>query len=362
MSAIGPLILQISASLELSAAFSGLLTTLPLLLFALVSPLAGKLSPRASDRLLVPYCLLFSLVGALLRAYAGVIGLIGGTVLLGLGIGVLNVYMPVFVRAVFPTQTGLAMGVYTMSMTLLSALAAGFCVPLAESLHGWRHALASFAILPLLAIPVWCATTPREQSHAAQIDAAPLRETGRSWTNWCVAIFMSLQSALFFSMIAWLPSMLGEQGVHAGDAGRLVLVMQLVSLTSNLLMPILMQRYPKRRAAFAFACGALYACGFALLLMPNPSSALIVTCIVLLGLGSGASLSFALTLIAIVGASRRETVGLSAFAQSVGYLLAAPMPALLGSLFDALGSFRMPVLVLLLLCVPMALCGRRAVR
>ena len=77
----------------------------------------------------------------------------------------------------------------------------------------------------------------------------------------------------------------------------------------------------------------------------------------MLGLASGLCLSFALTLIAVRGRDRRETAGISAYAQCVGYLLAAPAPALLGALYDATGSFSFPVAALIVLCVPTVLAG-----
>ncbi|MCE5234916.1 MAG: MFS transporter [Eubacteriales bacterium] len=357
MSPVGPLVFQIKASLGLSAGFAGLLTTIPLLIFGAVSPFAGRLLNRAGDKTLIPACLGLSFTGIFLRSYAGISGLLLGTGLIGLGIGILNVTIPVFLRANFPERIGVAMGVYTMSMTLLSALSAGFCVPLSDAIGGWGNALAAFAVLPVLAIPAWLLAARQGFAKREQTQSMSLREVAKSRVNRCIALFMALQSALFFCMIAWLPSTLLECGAAKEDMGLLMLLMQLVSLSTNFLMPILLQRFPKKRGRLALLCGVIYAVGFSLLLRaPLPAWGRVLS-VILLGLASGLSLSFALTMITIRGRDRRETAGISAFSQCVGYLLAAPAPALLGSLYDAAGSFFLPVLALILLCVPTALFG-----
>lgn len=362
MSPVGPLVSQIKSSLALSAGFAGLLTTIPMLIFAVAAPVAGKLLSRINDRVLVSVCLFLILAGILTRSYLGVAGLIIGTVLLGLGIGILNVLIPVFIRANFPQKIGIVMGTYTTSMTLLSALSAGFCVTLSMALSGWSNALAAFAVFPILALPAWLVASKQGFSERKRSESASLKETAKSGRNWGAALFMALQSALFFCMIAWLPSMMVERGASASDTGYLILIMQLASLITNFLMPIFMQRFKAKRTLLAMLCGIVYAAGFSVLLFGSLPAWARVSSVILLGLGSGLSLGFALTLITILGKTQRETAGLSAFTQGVGYLLAAPMPVLLGTIYDYTGNFFVPALVLLLICVPMIIAGWSAVR
>lgn len=361
MSPIGPLVSQIKSSLGLSASFAGLLTTIPMLIFAIVSPAAGKLLGKISERALVPICLSLAFFGILIRSYLGVLGLIVGTALLGLGIGVLNVLIPVFIRTNFPQKIGIVMGAYTTSMTLLSALSAGFCVMLSAALSGWNNALAVFAIFPVLALPVWLIESKYSCTERMHTEKMSLKETAKQGKNWYAALFMALQSALFFCMIAWLPSMMIERGADASNIGYLILLMQLTSLITNFLMPILMQRFPTKRGLLAVFCGIVYAAGFTMLLCGSLPAWLRVCSVILLGLGSGLSLGFALTLITILGKTQQETAGLSAFAQGAGYLFAAPAPVLLGAVYDYSGGFYLPTIILLIMCVPLAIVGQRAV-
>lgn len=61
------------------------------------------------------------------------------------------------------------------------------------------------------------------------------------------------------------------------------------------------------------------------------------------GIGQGASLVVALTLISLRGRGHAETVALSGIAQSLGYLLAACGPFIFGALAEATGAFAAPL-------------------
>lgn len=357
ISPVGPLVPQIQASLHLSAGFAGLLTTIPLLLFGIVSSFAVKILNKFTDKVLIPACLVLSLAGILLRSYVGIGGLLLGTSLIGLGIGILNVAMPVFIRVNYKEKIGVVMGVYTMSMTLMSALSSGFSVPLSSSMGGWGNALSAFVVLPVLAVPTWLLAARQGFLKRQQTERISFMETAKSKVNWYIALYMGFQSAVFFCLITWLPSVMVERGATKEEAGFLMLLMQLVSLPTSYLMPVLMQRYPKKKGLLALLCGVTYAVGFLLLLQAVMPAWGRIFCVILLGLTSGCCFSYALTSITVQGRDQRETAGISAFSQCIGYILSAPAPALLGILYDSSGSFFLPMLVLILICVPMALTG-----
>jgi CP family cyanate transporter-like MFS transporter len=64
-----------------------------------------------------------------------------------------------------------------------------------------------------------------------------------------------------------------------------------------------------------------------------------------------------LTMIALRGRSPETVVGLSAFAQSVGYLIAIPGPILIGVLHDVSGGWRLPLGLMVALMVPQLVAG-----
>jgi len=362
MNAVGPLLSVIQEDLGLSASVAGLLTTIPLLIFAAVSPLAGTLAARfrLPDVMLVSLGLIVA--GSLARSYLGTAGLYLGTAALGIGIGALNVMQPVVIQAGFPQKVGVVTSVYTVSMILFSALGSGLSVPLAQALGGWRNALAVWALLPLLALPVWFLLRSR-----GAFPRGGGRETrkaaGSVWKNTrflMIALFMGLQSLLFFCIITWLPSIVSLKTGDTRLGGTLLLFQQMVSLVTGFLVPLLTQR-PASRTPIAVASGGLYCAGLAALLFAPSAPMLILAC-TLLGLASGVSLSYALSLIGMSGSTAEETARLSGLAQMVGYALAAAGPVLLGAVYDAGGAWTLPILILAASSVVMLFVGIRAGR
>ena len=64
-----------------------------------------------------------------------------------------------------------------------------------------------------------------------------------------------------------------------------------------------------------------------------------------------------LTFIGLRAGSAHQAAALSGMAQSVGYLLAACGPPLMGKIHDALGDWRIPLIACALAAVVMAICG-----
>src|SRR5215204_5768420 len=125
LTGVAPLIGQIRADTGISNAVAGLLTTLPLLAFGLLSPIA----PRVARRFGIERALLASLLvlasGILLRWAGAVAALFLGTAVLGAAIAVANVLLPSLVKREFPEHAGLMTSVYSTSLGISAALAAG---------------------------------------------------------------------------------------------------------------------------------------------------------------------------------------------------------------------------------------------
>ena len=104
---VGTVVDQIQASLGLSNAAAGMITTIPIIVFALVCPLASALSERFSIGRLIEAALVFICVGVGLRALLGALGLFAGTTLMAAGVGIMNSLMIVLIKTRFPQRVGL---------------------------------------------------------------------------------------------------------------------------------------------------------------------------------------------------------------------------------------------------------------
>ncbi|MDT0158770.1 MFS transporter [Microbacterium sp. ARD32] len=154
LTSVGPLLPQIGEDLRVNEGMQGLLGALPLLAFALVSPLVQHPARRFG----MERCLLAALVvlaaGVLIRSYTGSVGLWAGTMIVGCAIAVGNVLVPTIVKRDCAGHVSLATGVYSACITIAASVASAVAVPLANS-AGWRGSLAFWAIPALVVAVLW---------------------------------------------------------------------------------------------------------------------------------------------------------------------------------------------------------------
>jgi MFS transporter, CP family, cyanate transporter len=360
LTGVAPLIGQIRADTGISNGVAGLLTTLPLLAFGLLSPIAPRVARLFGMERVLLASLLVLAAGILLRWAGALEALFLGTVVLGAAIAVANVLLPSLVKREFPEHAGLMTSVYTTSLGISAALAAGVSVPLAQ-LVGWRGALAVWVLPALLAGVAWLPQLIRSDHPAdpSARNAPGVRDLWRSSLAWQVTLFMGLQSLSYYVTLTWLPEILQAEGMSAARAGWMLGLSQAVAIVTMFLAPMIAERRPSQRGVVGVAVGMSGVGVLGLLVAGSTASTLWV---VLLGLGQGASFSLALTFFALRAPDPGHAAALSGMAQSVGYLLAAGGPFLFGVLRDATGSWKVPLALLLVITVCLLIAGLGAAR
>jgi MFS transporter, CP family, cyanate transporter len=359
LTGVAPLIGQIRADTGISNGVAGLLTTLPLLAFGLLSPIAPRVARRFGMEGVLLASLLVLAAGILLRWAGAVAALFLGTVVLGAAIAVANVLLPSLVKREFPGHAGLMTSVYSTSLGISAALAAGVSVPLAQLPGiGWRGALAVWAIPALLAGVAWL---PQLGGSAHHVDPASpgVRDLWRSPVAWQVTLFMGLQSLAYYVTLTWLPEILQAEGMGAARAGWMLGLSQAVAIVTMFLAPMIAERRPSQRGVVGVAVSMSGVGVLGLLVAGSTASTLWV---VLLGLGQGASFSLALTFFALRAPDPGHAAALSGMAQSVGYLLAAGGPFLFGVLRDVTGAWKVPLVLLLTVTICLLIAGIGAAR
>lgn len=341
---VGPVLSNISSDLGLSSAAAGFLTGLPLIAFAVFSPLAPGFATRLGLDRALWMSLLFLASGIMLRSLP-VPGFIWvGTALIGLAIAFLNVLVPSLVKRDFPTRVSQLTGSYTATQAAFAAMGAAVVVPVAQtSPAGWRLALGIWVGLALIAMAVLLPWLRRHR--AGTMSAATLEASHRSpWTSalgWQVTIFMGLQSIAFYVLMAWLPTIEQSRGVPATTAGIHLSVFLLISVFASLVAGGILHRGPDQRLV-SFASGAVMVVTFlGLALAPD----LILLWVLLGAIGCGSLIVIALSLFSLRTASYPQAASLSGMAQSVGYGLAAAGPVMFGALRDLSGDWTLPLLV-----------------
>jgi MFS transporter, CP family, cyanate transporter len=362
LTGVAPLIGQIRTDTGVSNGVAGLLTTLPLLAFGVLSPVAPRLARRLGMERALLASLLVLAAGILLRSAGAVTALFLGTAVLGAAIAVGNVLLPGLVKREFPERAGLMTSVYSTALGISAALAAGASVPVAQLTGmGWRGSLALWALPALLAAIAWVPQARRSDLPENASSRTPHGVSGlwRSALAWQVTLFMGLQSLAYYVTLTWLPEILREEGMSAARAGWMLGLTQAVAIVTIFLAPVIAGRRSSQRGVVVVAVALSGAGTLGLLVAGSTASALWV---VLLGLGQGACFSLALTFFALRAPDSEHAAALSGMAQTAGYLLAAAGPFLFGVLRDATHAWDVPLALLLAVTVCLLIAGLGAAR
>ena len=375
---VGPLLDDIAADRGVSAAALGALASVPLVVWGLTSPLVHGLGSRLGISRAVTISLVTLALGTLWRSFPGSpVNLWAGTALIGASLAVGNVLLPAVIKRDFGDRVPLVMGVYTAMLGGVGAVGAGIVVPIAHSDPGlgglapwgvgselgWRIALLCTALAVPPAILVWvianarrrriepvAAADPRapDAALAPVTAAAPPRSSAgrRIWRDslaWLVALYMGAQSGAFYMISTWLSPIDISHGRTPLVAGVDTMLYQVIGVAGSVLLPVLFRgRLRRWIPALLPVCVAIAATGIVLI----PAGMPVWIC--LGGLASGASLSTAITLMAVRARTHETASALSGMAQSVGYTLAAFGPFAFGALHDLSDTWTVPLLLLLL--------------
>ncbi|MFC6937037.1 MFS transporter [Actinomadura yumaensis] len=336
LTVVGPLLDTVQAELGLSPVSAGLLNSLPLLAFAVVSPLVPAVGARLGPERALAWAMVTLAAGTVLRSVPSPAALFAGTVLMGAGIAVGNVLLPSLIKRDFPHSIGMMTGAYAAVMGGAAAVTSGVAVPLGHAVGGWQGAWGSWAVAAVAALAVWRPQVPgRPAGPPAGARAARPRLPWRSGRAWAVTGFMGLQSFAFYTVVGWLPSLLHDHGVGGTAAGWLLFLFQAVAVAVGLVVPAFLRRTRDQRlpaAVSSLVCLGGYA---GLLLAPQWAPVWSVV----LGLGGGTCLVLALSFLSLRAADHASAGGLSAMAQSGGYLVAAAGPPVFGALHSATGGW-----------------------
>ncbi|MBV6303693.1 MFS transporter [Candidimonas humi] len=336
-SSLSVLLPEIIRHTGLSSANAGYLTTLPVLCLGLFAPLAPGLAQRyGMERTLLGMLVLLA-AGTALRGQGSISGLFIGSALAGAGIAVGNVLLPALVKRDFAGHTAGMMGLYTMALCGGAAAAAAFTLPLAHAMgDSWTAALAVWALPAAVVALVWAPQSLGSRGTRPRAPARRVRGLTRDPLAWQVTLFMGLQSALAYCVMGWLAPILRDRGLSGVTAGLVVSVSILIQVVVSLLVPPLAVRCKDQRL-FNAALSAI--AGLALLGLLFAPLSMVWMWAVIQGVGQGGLFAAALTVIVLRSPDSHVAAHLSGMAQSVGYVLAAIGPLLVGLLHGWTGSY-----------------------
>lgn len=347
---------EIAQTFHMQLGALGILTTIPLLIFAGLSSFAGKIMQRFGLERVLLAAILFIFIGSILRI-AGYGPMLVGTVLIGLGITFINVLLPATLIKYVPAQIGQYTGLYSTTMTVSTALFQMIAVPIV-AIASWQVLIVILSIVVGLAGIIWLLNM-REvaaAAHAIQTpQVTPEFAKVNPWSNkyaWAILVAAGVQSALFYTTIAWVPTMAQDAGLSGSEAGIIIGWMSLIGLPISVILPSYYARvdYKKRRLAVVVAVLAWLV---GVLMMFNQSSSFIWWFIIMTLAGIGATAVFMYIVIAYAIRTRNhiESAVLSGMAQSGGYLIAAFTPTGAGLIYTTTHSWDLLIVGMVILLV-----------
>lgn len=336
---MGPALPAIIETFQLSHAMASMMTAIPdVLMGALALPTPWLVRRFGVNRVLM-LALAVLCLSIALRAYAANSAvLIVATVGVGAGIAVAGAMFAGIAKASFANHAAFIMGIYATALSLGSTLSAGFTGWILQS-AGWRPATGIWAVFGLVGILAWGqvirkSVTTRQFSRASAISSTASSLPLHTPVAWLIALFFACVNFLFYSILTWTAAMYQERGMPAAEAGAVLASFTFCFMLASPIVGIY-SRHLDRRGWLA-ACALLSTAGLAGMATPGASPWLWVP---LTAIGLGGAFTLAMTLPLDHTHHPDAANRWNAFVLTIGYLIAATGPFIMGWMRDVSGHF-----------------------
>ncbi|OBX06369.1 MFS transporter [Gallibacterium salpingitidis] len=352
--AIPPILQQIADEFAIPISSLGILTTLPLLMFALVSPFAARLGQIFGIEKLFALVLILMILGSTIRIFSLPL-LFTGTIIIGIGIAVLNVLLPSAIMANYPSRLGKLTSLYSLAMTFATIIGSSLAIPITQ-MSNWQTMILVLSAILLLALVIWLPNVKHNHYLEKPHNQSQKNTLFKNKYTWCLVVFGGLQSLYFYTTLAWLPTMGQQAGLSASTTGYLLGIYMLVTIPLMIFLPSAFIRWSSRTRQLVVAgFMSISFIGVAMMLLNYNSFTYWLLVNIFTGLAGGALFPYLLTMLSVKTTSPTNTARLSGIVQSGGYLLAACGPILFGYGYGFWHSWVPQTWILLILVVIMAI-------
>jgi CP family cyanate transporter-like MFS transporter len=331
--AIPPVLALIQTDLHLSGTEIGVLTGLPVILFAAAAVPGSLLIARVGAVPALVIGLLLAAIGSALRGIApGIAALYATTILMGAGIAIMQPSLPPIVRAWLPARIGFGTAVYTNGLLVGESLPVAFTIPLVLPLfaESWRASLVFWSVpLVLIALVVFV-FQPR-----SKIAVVPSRRWWPSWRDpllWQLSFVMGAANTMYFCSNGFLPGYLASNG-RSDLIGPALSALNIGQLPASFLLLAMASRWERRAWPFV-AAGVIALTGVGGIVLTTNLWTVISAG--LIGFACAGVLALALALPALL-VPHEDVPRLAAGMFTIGYGLAMLVSVIAGASWDAAG-------------------------
>ena len=340
ITSVGAIIGPLKNLLEINNTVAGLITTIPLIAFAMFSPFVAKISNKIGLEKTLYLAAIVTSIGLLLRFYINTSVFFVTTFIIGVGLTVGNVLLPGLAKKYFPENLGVMTGFYAVVMNVSASVAAGVSYPILSSNVGGEKfstglAVNIWLIVSILNIVIYAIITKNSKSERIEDKKSGGKGYLRNLKMWSVMLSMGLQSALFYCSVSWFAEIMISKGFTPSEAGLLLSISQFAQFPSTFLVPVLAEKI-KNKLIIPIFITLGYVASLVGMVYIQGNFALMTIYIVLFALAGGGSFSYVMYLFSAKSKNEEEAADISGLAQAGGYWLAAIFPPLLGYIRDVL--------------------------
>ena len=345
---------DIAQGLGVEVSSLGILTSLPLLMFALFSAIASRLAQKIGLEHLFTYCLLLLTIGSVIRIFNLPL-LYLGTLIVGASIAIFNVLLPSMIQANQPQKISLLTTLYVTAMGISTAIASYLSVPIIQA-SSWKGLILVLSLLCLVTLLVWLPNHRHNHYLEGQQEKKSKENTLKSKSVWAIIVFGGLQSLLFYTSMTWLPTMAISAGLSNSDAALLASIFSLISIPFSMTIPSLTTHLSDgHRQIMLTIISIAGMIGISMLLYPANNFLYWLAAHLLIGTACSALFPYLMVCFSLKTSSPENTAQLSGLAQTGGYILAAFGPTLFGYSFELFQSWIPAVLALLVIDIIMTI-------
>lgn len=350
--ALPAILTDVATGLGVEVSSLGILTSIPLIMFALCSSLAPRLAAKFGMEKLMAFVLLVMTFGSGMRVF-NLPTLFLGTVLVGATIAFINVLLPSIVAANFPKKIGFYTTIYITLMGVAATVASMLAVPIVSA-SSWRVFILLITAVIFASFLIWLPNI--RNNHRFEVKKQD-RQASSIWKNKTAIAFLifgGLQSVLFYTEITWLPTISQSVGFSKEEAGLMAGIFNLTAIPMSMIIPFILSRHTKEiRRNIMLGTSSATLVGLALMtILPN-NFILWSLLHVILSFSNAALFPYMMLSFSMKTSSSQATAQLSGMVQTGGYLIAAVGPGLLGYSYPLFNSWLPLIMALALVTLAM---------
>lgn len=357
ITSIAPLLKFIELDINFTFFALNILTMLPTLMFSIFGFLTIRLIFFLNLEILIILSMIITIFGHVIRSFStNAFVFILSSMLIFIGLGIGNTLLPPLVKKYFSKDLDKVTAFYITMLSLGTALAPQFSVPLALKTN-WRFSSGSWCIFSLIALIPWILSIRKVKikkikiKKVLNISTLKYFNLFRSRLSLSIAITFGCSALNTYSFFAWLPKLLIDSGLSIQVSGSMLALYAFLGLPISLIVPMLSVRMKNPFHIVLLFLICFLVGYFGLIFSPSYLTWIWIS---FSGIGTGI-FPLSLTLINLKSKTYFEATMLSSFSQGIGYALAGLGPLIFKILYDVFSSWIPSLLFLIFTLFPLTL-------